>query len=101
MKSKEFQDLNLDIEPMSYSKEEEQALNQFMQQNEELYNQIKKELQVDFALITLKRRCMIEVYRRLNLSFAKDYWNNEDIITVCSDKDLITLLDFIKRISLK
>ncbi len=102
MKSKEFEELNPNLElDLTYSKEETETLDHFKRQYEELYNRIKVELEVDFALISLERRCSIEMYRRLKLSFAKDYWENEDVITVCSDGDLITLINIIKRIRMK
>ena len=102
-KSKEFQELfpNLDIDSITYSKEEQEALDLFKQQKEKIHDKLKVKIEVDFALITLNRRCHIEIYKRLNLPFAKDYWDKEDLITVCSDKDLMTLLDIIKRIRLK
>ncbi|MHA1291382.1 MAG: hypothetical protein ACTSQJ_01790 [Promethearchaeota archaeon] len=102
-KSKEFQDLfpNLDIESLTYSKEEQEALDLFKQQKEKIHHKLKNEIEVNFALITLETRCHKEIYKRLDLPFAKNYWDKEDLITVCSDRDLITLLGLIKRIRLK
>ena len=102
-KSKEFQELfpNLDIDSINYSKEEQEALDLFKQQKEIIHDKLKVEIEVNFALLTLNRRCHIETYKRLNLPFAKEYWEKEDLISVCSDKDLITLLGLIKKIRLK
>lgn len=102
-KSKEFQELfpNLDIDSIRYSKEEQEALDLFKQQKEKIHDKLKVEIEVNFALITLDRRCHIEIYKRLDLPSAKNYWDKEDLITGCSDKDLITLLGLIKRIRLK
>lgn len=100
MKTREFQKLHPDLE-MTYSKEEQNALNRFKDQHEKLFEQIKVEVSVEFAFITLGRRCSIEMYKRLKLPIAKDYEVTEDVISVCSDKDLITLINLIKRINPK
>ena len=103
MKSKEFKERfpNLDLDSMKYSEEEQEALNLFKRQEGELYNKIKVEVEVDFALMTLRRRCNIELYKRLKLPIAKEYWDKEDVISVCSDNDLITLLNLIEKIRMK
>lgn len=101
-KSKEFQELfpNLDIDSIKYSKEEQEALDLFKQQKEKIHDKLKVEIEVNFALITLDRRCHIEVYKRLDLPSAKRYWDKEDLITVCSNEDLIVLLGILKRLRL-
>ena len=103
MKTMHFHDLfpNLKKDIIKYSEEENIALNMFKQKNEVLYEIIKEELDVIHALSILKRRCYIECYKRLNLPIAKDYWDNEDVISIVSDKDLINLLTLIKRFFLK
>jgi len=103
MKTKEFKDLfpNLEKDLIIYLEEENIALNSFKQDNEELYEIIKNELEVMNALSTLERRGLGECYKRLDLPIAKNYWDNEDVISIVSDKDLINLLTLIKRISLK
>lgn len=100
MKSEKFKELfpNIDLEKMEHSKEENTALNIFKQNNEDLYDIIKEEVKFNNALILLKRRCEIECYKRLNLPFAKNYLDNEDLISIISDNDLIELLKLIRRL---
>jgi len=102
-RTKEFKEQfpNFSGDFIDYSKKEQEKLDLFKQENEKLFDKLMVEIEVDFALISLDRRCHIEVYKRLQLPFAKDYWEKEDLISVCSDKDLIALLDLIKRIRLK
>ena len=99
-KTNEFQELYPNLE-MTYSKEEQEALNRFKDQHGNIYEQIKVEVAIEFAFITLNRRCNIELYKRLKLPFAKDYEDTEDVISVCSDEDLITLINLINKINPK
>lgn len=103
LRSKEFQEMfpNLTGEILEYSEEVNFALDKFIQKHDVLYDTMKEELRVDLALIILNRRLNIELYKRLNLFFAKNYYDTEDHITVCSDEDLINLLTILKRILFK
>ncbi|MFW9872673.1 MAG: hypothetical protein ACFFG0_06180 [Candidatus Thorarchaeota archaeon] len=102
-KTEEFKKLfvALDLYSNPNSKDAEVALNYFKMRYSILYKRIKLELQIEHALSLLEWRCNIESYKRVNFPHGDDYGDTEDVISVCSDEDLSTLIDLIKKIRLR
>lgn len=52
------------------------------------------------ALNTLNERCKNEIEERLHPIEDYEYWEEDDLISVCSNNDLKNLLKIIEKISL-
>ena len=100
MRTEEFKQLYSDLK-ISYSSEEDEALNAFKERFENLHERLKNANQVEFALCVLDRRCRIESYKRLKMPKAKCFEDYEDTISIIADEDLITFLDLIKKLLIR